>query len=197
MYAPLSLLLTLLITTSLPAQQHAENLFIVTLDGFRWQEMFGGAQEMLLDAKAGGVKDVRALREAYWRPTPEARRAALMPFIWGTLAKQGQIFGDPDRSATALSTNGLKFSYPGYSEMFTGVVDPTVDSNGKKDNPNLSVLEYLDGLPQFRGKVAPSAPGTSSPRSSAPARTISASSPAGSCPQSSIARPATGNSKSS
>jgi len=150
----LSLLLTLLITATIAAQQHAENVIIVTLDGLRWQEMFGGAQEMLIDTKAGGVKDIRALRESYWRPTPEARRVALMPFIWNTVVKEGQIFGDPDRSATALSTNGLKFSYPGYSEMFTGVVDPTIDSNGKKDNPNLSVLEYLDGLPSYRGKVS-------------------------------------------
>ncbi|MFT3881929.1 MAG: AP protein [Gemmatales bacterium] len=140
--------------TSLVSAQHAENVIIVTLDGLRWQEMFGGAQEMLLDAKAGGVKDVPGLRKAYWRPTAEARREALMPFVWSVIAKEGQIFGDPERSATALSTNGLKFSYPGYSEMFTGVVDPTIDSNGKKDNPNLSVLEYLDGLPAFRGKVA-------------------------------------------
>lgn len=146
----------ILLSSPLFAQepQHAENIIIVTLDGLRWQELFTGADEKLIDAKAGGVKDLRALRETYWRPTPEARRSAMMPFLWSVMAKQGQVYGDPDRSASALLTNGLKFSYPGYSEMFCGVADRTIDSNDKKDNPNLSVLEYLDGLPQYRGKVS-------------------------------------------
>lgn len=30
-----------------------------------------------------------------------------MPFFWGTVAKNGQIYGDPNSSATALLTNGL------------------------------------------------------------------------------------------
>jgi hypothetical protein len=130
-----------------------ENVLIVTLDGFRWQEVFAGADETLLDAKMGGVRDVPDLRRRYWRETPEARRAALMPFLWGTVARQGQIFGNPARKARARSTNGLKFSYPGYSEMFCGFGDPRIDSNAKKDNPNLSVLEYLNGRPGFRGRV--------------------------------------------
>ena len=77
-----------------------------------------------------------------------------MPFLWNVIGKNGQIFGDPDRSASALSTNGLKFSYPGYSELFCGVVDKSIDSNDKKDNPNLSVLEYLNSLPRYQGKVS-------------------------------------------
>lgn len=76
-----------------------------------------------------------------------------MPFLWGTIARQGQIFGNPTRKAPSRITNGLKFSYPGYSEMFCGFADPRVTSNAKKDNPNLSVLEFLNGRPNFRGKV--------------------------------------------
>ena len=131
----------------------AENIVVVTLDGLRWQELFAGADEALLDAKMGGVRDLPDLKRRYWRDSPTARREALMPFLWGTIAKQGQIFGNPARKARVRSTNGLKFSYPGYSEMFCGFGDPRIDSNDKRDNPNLSVLEYLNGRPGFRGQV--------------------------------------------
>lgn len=130
----------------------AENILVVTLDGFRWQEVFHGADETLLDPMQG-VRDLAGLKDRYWKETAAARREALMPFLWGTVAKQGQLFGNPTRLAAARSTNGLKFSYPGYSEMFCGVADPRIDSNQKKDNPNLSVLEFLNGRPAFRGRV--------------------------------------------
>jgi hypothetical protein len=130
-----------------------ENVLVVTLDGFRWQELFAGADESLLDAKSGGVRDLPRLKRLYWRDSPAARREALLPFLWGAVAKQGQIFGNPGRKAAARSTNGLKFSYPGYSEMFCGFADPRINSNAKKDNPNLSVLEFLNGRPAFRDRV--------------------------------------------
>src|SRR5262245_25071876 len=34
------------------------NVIVVTLDGFRWQEFFHGADEVLIDKKLGGVPDV-------------------------------------------------------------------------------------------------------------------------------------------
>jgi hypothetical protein len=131
----------------------AENVLVVTLDGLRWQEVFGGADETLLDSKLGGVRDLPGLKRRYWRESPEQGRETLMPFLWGTIAKHGQVFGNPLRKAAARSTNGLKFSYPGYSEMFCGLVDPRIDSNAKKDNPNLSVLEFLNTRPAFNGRV--------------------------------------------
>ena len=76
-----------------------------------------------------------------------------MPFLWGSVANRGQVFGNPARKARARCTNGLKFSYPGYSEMFCGFADPRIDSNAKRDNPNLSVLEFLNGRPGFKDKV--------------------------------------------
>jgi hypothetical protein len=132
----------------------AENVIVVTLDGFRHQEFFAGADESLIDPKAGGVRDVEGLRSRYWRDTAEARREALLPFIWGTVAREGQIFGDRSRGSGSRVTNGKKFSYPGYSEMFCGFGDPRIDSNDKVENPNGSVLEFLDGRPDFRGRVA-------------------------------------------
>lgn len=132
-----------------------ENVVIMTWDGYRHQELFGGANEFLVGSKgAGGQPDPDALKERYWRESPEQRREIITPFVWGTIAKQGQIFGDAGRNAPATITNTMKFSYPGYSEMFCGLGDPRIDSNDKKDNPNLSVLEFLDGRPGFKGRVA-------------------------------------------
>lgn len=135
------------------AQGTAENVIVVTLDGFRWQEFFGGGDESFMDKEQGGVKDVPGLKKRYLRDTAEQRRETLMPFLWGTVAKQGQIFGNPAKKSTAKCTNGQYFSYPGYSEIFCGLVDPKINSNAKKDNANLSVLEYLNERPGFKGRV--------------------------------------------
>lgn len=147
-----SLLFALFATPARAADERS--VILVTLDGFRWQEVFGGAQAELLDPKAGGVPDVAALKKKFWRETAAERREALMPFFWGVVAKQGQVFGDPSQGSPAQITNGLKFSYPGYNEFLTGHADPRVDSNDKVPNPNVNVLEWLNGRPGFSGRVA-------------------------------------------
>src|SRR5688500_5221478 len=125
------------------------NVVLVTIDGLRWQEVFTGAEDKLFDERAGGVRDMAGLRQRYWRDTPEARREALMPFFWRVIAKQGQVFGDPSRSARAKLLNGKKFSYPGYSEILCGFPDDRINSNDKIPNPNVNVLEWLNGRPGF------------------------------------------------
>ena len=156
--APLLSLLLGLMPPALPAAEPAgrrtDNLLIVTLDGFRLQEFFHGADLSLMDKPFGGVPDPAGLKSRYWRDSDEERRRVLLPFLWGTVAEQGQIFGDGSRRAASRLTNGLKFSYPGYSEMFCGLADARIDSNDKKLNPNLSVLEFLNGRPAFKGRVA-------------------------------------------
>jgi len=128
-----------------------ENIIYVMMDGVRVQEMFGGADEELLP-KEGGAAELVRMR--YWRETPEARRETLMPFIWKVMAKEGQILGDESKNAGVMVTNGLNFSYPGYSETLCGVADPRVDSNKKIPNPNVNVLEWINSQKKYRGKVA-------------------------------------------
>jgi hypothetical protein len=125
---------------------------VITIDGLRWQEMFTGADEAYFKRDSKGVIDPAAAR--YAGASAESRRALLMPFMWKVIAAQGQIFGDPARNSVARVTNGLWFSYPGYNEMFAGVADPRIDSNSKVPNPNITVLEWLNGRPSFKGKVA-------------------------------------------
>ena len=137
------------------ADRHAtENVIFVMTDGFRWQELFRGADAALIDKDQGGVTDPVQVKRQYWRESEGERRQALMPFVWTTLVKKGQIYGNPELQSTAAVTNGLNFSYPGYSEALTGIADPRVKSNDKIPNPNVSVLEWLNQKPAYRGRVA-------------------------------------------
>lgn len=130
------------------------HVILVTIDGLRWQDVFTGADNRMMDKDHGGVVDLLALRKRFWRGEPEARREVLMPFLWRVVAKDGQVFGDPALHAPAVVTNGHKFSYPGYSELLCGFADARIDSNNKVPNPNVTVLEWLNGRPGLEGRVA-------------------------------------------
>src|SRR5438445_5939538 len=132
---------------------HTENVVLITTDGLRWQEVFGGAEEALL-TKEAGVAEPAELKREFWRDTAEARREALLPFLWTVVARQGQLYGNPARGSAARVTNGFNFSYPGYNELLSGRADPRIDSNDKKPNPNVTVLEWLDRRAAYRGRVA-------------------------------------------
>jgi hypothetical protein len=151
------LILGILIATSaivLTAQTKTRNVIFVMSDGLRWQEAFSGAEDTLMNKANGAVPDVEALKSAYWRATPEARREALLPFLWSVVAKRGQLYGNRTLGSDAHVTNDMRFSYPGYSETLCGYADPRIDSNNKFPNPNVTVLEWLHRKPQYRGKVA-------------------------------------------
>jgi len=149
-----TLVCLLVLAAACAAQPKTKNIVFVMTDGLRWQEVFAGADGELMSKKPGGVADLPALQAKYWRATPEARREALMPFFWGTIAKQGQVYGNRAIGSEVYVTNGMNFSYPGYSETFCGWGDPRVDSNDKIPNPNPNVLEFLNKKPAFAGKVA-------------------------------------------
>ena len=137
------------------SERRTQNVILVVTDGFRWQELFGGADTSLMFGEPrilGG--DTVALRNKFWRRTAAERREALLPFMWGTIARQGQIFGNRALGGTADVTNGLKFSYPGYNEMLTGFADPRINSNEFGVNPNATVFEWLNKQPGFTGRVA-------------------------------------------
>jgi hypothetical protein len=153
---PSALLVALLFaaTTAGAADLKTRNVVLITTDGLRWQEVFTGAEQALIDKKAGGVADAKAVEARFWRETPEERRAALLPFLWGKVAREGQIYGNLPKGSSSRITNTMKFSYPGYNEILTGFADPRIDSNAKKPNQNVTVLEWLHGKPEFQGKVA-------------------------------------------
>ncbi len=132
-----------------------QNVVLIVSDGLRWQEVFTGAEEDLLNDKAGGswLSD-EDLRKRYWRTTPGERREVLLPFIWGTVAKQGQLFGNRNLGSDAHVTNGRAFSYPGYNEMTTGFPNDAIDRNDFGPNPTPTVFEWLNKFDEFKGRVA-------------------------------------------
>lgn len=136
------------------SERKTRNVVLIVTDGLRWQELFSGAERLLMSAQPGGVRDTTALMRDFWRETPEARRQALLPFVWGAIAKNGQIYGNQQKGSVARITNDMRFSYPGYNEIFTGVFDPRIDSNEYPPNPNVTVFEWLARKSAFRGRVA-------------------------------------------
>jgi hypothetical protein len=140
------LVAVLVLAASAAAQHRTENVILITLDGARAEEIFGGIDLDILKAitREGRVEDT-SLYKKYWASTAEQRREKLMPFLWGTLLKQyGSIAGNRARGSTVQLTNNHRFSYPGYSEILTGQAhDDQIDSNDKKRNPYTTVLEFL------------------------------------------------------
>lgn len=134
------------------AQRH-ENVILITMDGFRWQELFGGIDDTLLGDKENGTENSEDLQRRFSADTPEDRREKLMPFFWRVVAKQGIVFGNPERNSHIQVSNGMFFSYPGYSELLCGFADPRIDSNRKINNPGITVLEWLHRRDGFDGRI--------------------------------------------
>jgi hypothetical protein len=120
------------------------NVILVTLDGVRIQEFFGGMDPVLANATEAesGIYDAKVTKDRWWRATAEARREALMPFIWKTLAPAGMVLGNQAKGSKVTVRNDQWFSYPGYSEILTGQPQPDVKSNDFVRYPHRTVLEY-------------------------------------------------------
>jgi hypothetical protein len=142
----------LVVCTSVRAQK-AENIFIITTDGVRWQEVFTGADSVLLHNPAF-VQDTALSCQLYWDTSLEQRRKKLMPFFWNVIAKQGQLYGNRTKESKVNMRNIYKISYPGYNELLTGYPDPLPILNAPQYNRNISVLEYLNRSPQYKNSVA-------------------------------------------
>jgi hypothetical protein len=148
--------LTLGIADIRAAETKTRNVLLVTIDGLRWQEVFGGADAMLLNKADGGVPDntIEELRREFWDDSAETRRKKLMPFFWGTVAAQGQVFGNRALGSEASVLNTEWVSYPGYNELLSGRADPVIVGNTPIPNPNVTVLEWLHQKPGYAGRVA-------------------------------------------
>ena len=147
--------ISLLISSAARSQDTAKslNIFIITTDGFRWQEVFTGADSNLIN-DTHFVQDTGLLKQMYWDSTAELRRQKLMPFFWTTIAKRGQLLGNRLYQSKVNVSNVYKISYPGYNEMFTGYADPIFIPNIPIRNRNINILEYLNNQTDYKGKVA-------------------------------------------
>lgn len=151
----LSLILLGWISNTFAQEKDGQKVILITLDGYRWQELFTGADPQLL-ANVNYVSDTTDLKEKFWRDTPQERRSVLMPFIWERIAQGlGEIHGNREAGSKMDVANTMWFSYPGYNEILTGMTDDKrITSNNKIYNPNITILEELENHPRFTGKVA-------------------------------------------
>lgn len=135
-------------------KQDTRKLIVVTFDGYRWKEVFRGADSALLFAATEGRKDAADLINKYWGNSKSDRREKLMPFFWKTFPVKGQIYGNRDLGSKVNVTNPYWFSYPGYNEIFTGYADTAINSNDYPANPNVTVLEFINKQPGYKNSVA-------------------------------------------
>ncbi len=118
--------------------QPAHNVILVTADGLRPQEVFGGLDPLFAKEKAAGMERAQPVRDRYWRDSPESRRAALMPFFWSLIAGKGMVLPN------VVVTNKYRVSFPGYSEILTGrAQDDRITGNIDLQNPTETVLEFV------------------------------------------------------
>ena len=146
----------LLLTISLQtfAQKKADNIIVITTDGFRWQEMFGGVDTAIANNRVFNEGGQAYIDEKFGDANPVESRKKLLPFIWSTFSEKGQIYGNRHFNNKVNVSNPYFFSYPGYSEIFCGFADTLINSNGYKPNPNINVLEFINKQSGYKGKVA-------------------------------------------
>lgn len=139
-----------LTVTALAAPVHAKseaepghNVILLTLDGVRVQEIFGGLDETIAVHDEQQVySDMAAMRARFGGTTPEARREALLPFFWKTLAPQGMVLGNPAYGNRVSVQNRVQWSTPGYTEMLTGRPRPEVTDNEQRRYGYPTALEH-------------------------------------------------------
>lgn len=129
-----------------------KNIFIITTDGFRWQEVFNGADSILINNPLF-VSDTSLIKAEYWDNDAKVRRRKLMPFFWNVIEQKGQLYGNRNYCNMVDVKNWYKISYPGYNEIFTGYADPIPVLNKPVLNKNKNVLEFLNNSLEYRGKV--------------------------------------------
>lgn len=129
---------------NIAAQRKTENVILITIDGARYQEMFGGLDAELYK-KIDDEAEKKEVFKTFSAPTAEQRREILMPFFWQVWMKNhGSIAGNPQLKSEVKTTNELYFSYPGYSEILTGEArDDSIKSNAFVQNKFPSFLQFL------------------------------------------------------
>ncbi|HOY76404.1 MAG TPA: hypothetical protein PLN33_01280 [Hyphomonadaceae bacterium] len=145
------------VSVSPEASQSDRRLILVTVDGVRWQEIFRGAEERIVEDGLRTTK-MAEIKKAFLAPRDRVR--ALTPFIQSIPGRGGVVAGNRDANSCFRVGNRYWFSYPGYNEILTGRIDGYANSNDPVPNPDMTFLEWLNHLPGFDGMVRAAAGGT-------------------------------------
>lgn len=145
----------LVLTTVVAARQPVagDNVVLVTLDGVRTEEVFGGLDLGVLAStlRDGQKAEETATYKRFWAPTRDERRRKVMPFFWSLVTAEGSVAGEAASGSAVRLRNTHWFSYPGYAEILLGEPhDREIQSNDPIRNPFPTVLEAIrerHGLP--------------------------------------------------
>ena len=97
-------------------QPDRQSVILITLDGARTEEMFGGLD---LDVFKSTLREKQRIEDQpaykrFWADTAAARREKLMPFFWGTLMREhGSIAGNKALGSSVTLTNTPPLFIPG------------------------------------------------------------------------------------
>ena len=136
------------------AQSQAPNLIIITTDGFRWQEVFGGMDTSLANQSKFNQGDSAYIYNKYGAATIAEQQKKLLPFFWNHVATKGMLFGNRYKKNKVDVANPHWFSYPGYNEILTGYPDSAINSNDYPPNPHTNVFAFLHQQAAYKNKVA-------------------------------------------
>jgi hypothetical protein len=103
---PLGWLVTACADAPPPPTDPGEHVVLITLDGVRVRDVFGGADRALSGADEG----------------------ATFPHLLAAVADEGVIYGDPRRFERMTTANRAQVSVPGYMSMFSGFEQPCYDN---------------------------------------------------------------------
>lgn len=131
----------------------ADNLIFITIDGLRWQEVFRGI-DLRLATNTEYAKRGEDIIEAFWSEDSNESAKKLMPFLHNVVFEKGVFVGNRDENSCARVSNPWYFSYPGYNEILTGIVDPTINTNDPIPNKNKTFMELLSKKKDFKGQSA-------------------------------------------
>ena len=149
-YAVLVVLLSLFAAIKATGQQQGaaggDAVVLITIDGARTEEIFGGLDVDVLKStlKEGQRVEDTASYRRFWAASREDRRQKLLPFFWSLVTAHGSIAGDSSSGSPVRLGNRHWFSYPGYAEILLGEPhDEAIKSNDPTRNPYTTVLEML------------------------------------------------------
>lgn len=140
--------------TKIHSGNRTKNVVLILIDGYRWQELFNGAEFDLLNNKKYNPEDSLERFKKFWSNDLNERRKKLMPFTWNYIVKNGQIYGNRNFGNEVNVKNPFWISYPGRAEVLSGFVDTAINSNEYSSNPNSNVLEFINDQKSYEGKVA-------------------------------------------
>ncbi len=94
------------------------NVILISWDGVRLEEFFNGVDPSLV----GGMgTQISPFTSAFFKPfLLMADKHVVFPYLWGTLAQRGVIYGEPGSGREMTVSNPMNISLPAYQSIMVG-----------------------------------------------------------------------------